>query len=115
VVDLGWFDEHAATLPGGPGMLEHMRQARYTPQQVSRIATAAGVGHVLLSRNFPGDPSAVTDRTWSANVRKTYKGRVTVGRGLTQYGVGAVQRRHSAAHARPGRGPQPLALLSWPR
>ncbi|CAL9444957.1 MBL fold metallo-hydrolase [Streptomyces sp. enrichment culture] len=89
VVDLDWFAANADIMGGyGPGILEHMAQAHTTPRQVGRVASDAGVGQVVLSHLAPGDPRAVTDGTWVKNVRKAYKGKVTAGRDLTQYGVG---------------------------
>jgi len=72
-------------------LVEHMKLAHTSSQDVGRVATDANARHVVLSHIGPGDPRQVSDDRWETGVRSTYRGTVTVGHDLIQMGVG--QRR----------------------
>jgi len=58
--------------------------AHTVPEDVGRIAAAAGVKTLVLSHFVPGDDPSITDEQWSAGVRKFFKGRIIVGKDLME-------------------------------
>jgi ribonuclease BN (tRNA processing enzyme) len=57
-----------------PVFINHLAESHSTPQEVGRVATKAGAGHVVLS-HLAG---VATDQQWASWVRETYSGQVTV-------------------------------------
>ncbi|WP_226995890.1 MBL fold metallo-hydrolase [Gordonia phthalatica] len=56
-------DYYAKAL-GGAGLIEHMKQAHTTPQDVGRVATDAHAKSVVVSHIGPGDLRVVPDHKW---------------------------------------------------
>lgn len=90
VIDVDYYADlvGGAGTPMGAGIIHHMEQAHTTGEAVGRVAAAAGARHLVLSHIGPGDPRLVTDDQWRRRVRRTYRGRLTVGHDLVQMAVG---------------------------
>ena len=71
-------------LPNAKRLREHLMAAHTLPEDVGRIAAAAGVKTLVLSHFVPGDDASITDEQWSADVRKHFKGRIVVGKDLLE-------------------------------
>jgi len=78
-------DAERYPLPGQrAAMLEHMRTEHSTPEEVGRVAQAAGVKMVVLSHLVTG-PKAQADEAYSQAVGKLYKGPVIVAHDLMEF------------------------------
>lgn len=63
--------------------LERSIRAHHTSaEDVGRVASAAGVGQLILSHFVPAEDPTVTDEMWLAAVRRHYSGPVAVGKDL---------------------------------
>jgi len=71
-------------LPNAERLREHLMAAHTLPEDVGRVATQAGVKTLVLSHFVPGDDPSITDEQWSEGVRKTFKGRIIVGKDLME-------------------------------
>ena len=82
---------HEALLPIGVDLLvqkiglgdklrAHLLAAHTPAADAGRIATAAGVGHLVLNHLVPSDDDRVTEADWRAAVGQTWNGPLTVGR-----------------------------------
>lgn len=69
-------------------LLDFFASSHTTPEDVGRVAGAAGVREVALAHIGPGDPREVRDETWRRQVESTFKGGVTVGHDLHQLAYG---------------------------
>jgi ribonuclease BN (tRNA processing enzyme) len=65
-------------------LLDFFASSHTSPENVGRVARAAGVRQVALTHIGPGDPREVRDETWRRAVRSTYRGDVVVGHDLQQ-------------------------------
>ena len=65
-------------------LLDHLKAAHTTTEDVGRVAAAAGVKLLVLSHLVPGDEPSITDEMWSAGARQHYQGRIVVGRDLQE-------------------------------
>jgi len=70
--------------PNAATLRQHLVTTHTTPEDAGRVATAARVGHLVLSHLVPGDDPSVTDEIWLAAARSTYAGRITVGKDLME-------------------------------
>jgi ribonuclease BN (tRNA processing enzyme) len=64
--------------------MNHMRTEHSTPEEVGRVASAAGVKQVVLSHVVPG-LATDSDSLYTDGVRKFYSGPVSVGQDLQEY------------------------------
>jgi len=71
-------------LPNAKRLREHLMAAHTLPEDVGKIAAAAGVKTLVLSHFVPGDDASITDEQWSAGARKYFKGKIVVGRDLME-------------------------------
>lgn len=71
-------------LPNATRLREHLLASHALPEDVGKIAAAAGVKTLVLSHFVPGDDKTITDEQWSAGVRKYFKGQVVVGKDLLE-------------------------------
>jgi len=71
-------------LPNAERLREHLMAAHTVTEDVGRIAAQAGVKTLVLSHFVPGDDPSITDEQWSEGVRKTFKGRIIVGKDLME-------------------------------
>ncbi len=65
-------------------LLEHLKAAHTTTEDVGRVAAAAHVKLLVLSHLVPGDDAGITDAMWSAGARQHYQGPIIVGRDLME-------------------------------
>src|SRR6266849_5281434 len=65
-------------------LLEHLKAAHTTTEDVGRVAAAAKVKLLVLSHLVPGDDAGITDAMWSAGARQHYQGPIIVGRDLME-------------------------------
>ena len=73
----------AAVSPGNEAMRRHLLGNHTTPEQVGEIASAAGVGTLVLSHfGGTGHPEFDRPEVWEALVRKTWQGHLIVGEDL---------------------------------
>jgi len=77
-------DRLLAKNPNASTLRSHLIEGHTTPEDAGRVATAAGVRHLVLSHLVPGDDPAVTDAMWLEAARQTYAGPITVGRDLME-------------------------------
>src|SRR5205085_6852766 len=71
-------------LPNAKRLREHLMAAHTLPEDVGRIAAQAEVKTLVLTHFVPGDDPSITDEQWSEGVRKTFKGRIIVGKDLME-------------------------------
>lgn len=67
-----------------PNLWEHMVAGHTFGEDVGRIATEAGVKHLVLNHYTPFDDPAVGHAEFQAIVRETWAGRLTAGRDLME-------------------------------
>lgn len=65
-------------------LMMHMREEHTTPEDIGRLATAAGVGQVVLSHLAPGSDE-LPDAAYGDGVRQFYSGPVTVAQDLMEF------------------------------
>lgn len=82
VMYLPALEKMMATIDNAPTLLDHLIKSHTTTEQLGRIAQAAGVKTLVLSHFVPGGDPSITDAMWTADVRKTFSGRIVVGRDL---------------------------------
>jgi ribonuclease BN (tRNA processing enzyme) len=71
-------------LPNAARLREHLLAAHSLPGDVGKIATEAGVKKLVLTHFVPGDDPTISDKDWSADVEKTFKGQIVVGKDLME-------------------------------
>ena len=67
-----------------PNLKAHLVASHTFTDDVGRIASAAGVGQVVLNHFVPSDGSDLTRDDFAAGVRETYAGPITVGHDLCE-------------------------------
>jgi ribonuclease Z len=71
--------------PQPPAVVRHILASHTDAADVGRVATAAGVGTLVLNHYAPTEgPNAPTDDQWLAAVRQTFKGRIVLGKDLME-------------------------------
>jgi ribonuclease BN (tRNA processing enzyme) len=78
-------EQQAVSLPNARRLFEHLHNSHTSPEDAGRIASAAGVGHLVLAHLVPdhSDPE-VTDEVWTKAARTTWSGALTIAHdGLT--------------------------------
>lgn len=68
--------------PNAATLREHLLASHTVPEDVGRVAAAAGVKTLVLSHFVPGDDPGITDAMWSEGVRRHFSGEIIVGRDL---------------------------------
>ncbi|MDE2912005.1 MAG: MBL fold metallo-hydrolase [Paracoccaceae bacterium] len=66
--------------PGATRLRQHLQASHTTAADAGRIASMAGVGHLVLNHLVPADDPAFTDADWFGEVATTWTGPTTVGR-----------------------------------
>ena len=82
VMYLPALEKMMALTDNAPTLRDHLLKSHTTTEQVGRIASAARVKMLVLSHLVPGGDPTLTDETWLADVRKSYDGKIVVGRDL---------------------------------
>ncbi len=65
-----------------PALLQHMVAAHTTGEDAGRIATMAGVKHLVVNHFIPADDPTVGPGEFTEIVRKTWSGKLTIGHDL---------------------------------
>ncbi len=65
-----------------PNLMAHMMAAHTFGDDVGRIASAAGVGHLVVQHFTPSDDPEVGPKEFEALVRRTWSGSLTIGSDL---------------------------------
>ncbi len=63
----------------GARLREHLTASHTFAADVGRIATQAGVKHLVLNHLVPADDPEITAADWEREVRKSWSGKLTVG------------------------------------
>ena len=71
-------------VPNAATLKEHLLASHTLPEDVGRVAAAAGVKTLVLSHFVPGDDPSISDEMWAEGVRKHYGGRIVVGKDLME-------------------------------
>jgi ribonuclease BN (tRNA processing enzyme) len=72
-------DRLVAKTGNGERLKQHLLASHTSAEDVGRIATEAGVKHLVLNHLVPADDPAVKSAHWEEAVRTTYNGKLTVG------------------------------------
>lgn len=64
----------------GARLKEHLLASHSFAEEAGRIASDAGVGRLVLNHLIPADDPAVGEADWTAAVRKTWAGDLTIAR-----------------------------------
>lgn len=73
-----------ARVPNAATLREHLIASHTVPEDVGKVAAAAGVKTLVLSHFVPGDDPSITDEMWTEGVRKQFKGQIIVGKDLME-------------------------------
>lgn len=77
-------DRLLARVPNAATLRKHMMDSHTIPEDVGRVAAAAGVKMLVLSHFVPPDDDSITDSMWTDGVRKHYGGPIVLGRDLME-------------------------------
>jgi ribonuclease BN (tRNA processing enzyme) len=66
--------------PGASRLREHLYASHTRAEDVGRIASSAGVGHLVLNHLLPADDPNFSQADWHAAIQPTWAGPLTVGR-----------------------------------
>ena len=72
-------DALVARVKNGTRLKAHLLASHTLAEDAGRIATAAGVGHLVLNHLVPADDPAITPAHWEQAVRTTWHGPLTIG------------------------------------
>jgi ribonuclease BN (tRNA processing enzyme) len=84
VMYLPGIDKILAANSNAPMLRQHLLDGHTLPEDVGRIAAAAGVKRLVLSHLVPGDDPSISDEMWLAGVRKHYDGPAEVARDMME-------------------------------
>ena len=70
-----------------PNLLEHISNGHTKAEDVGRIASMAGVGHLVLNHFTPPDEKNIKPIDFFNEVRKTWSGKLTVGTDLMRIAI----------------------------
>jgi len=84
VMHLGGLEALLKRVPNAATLKEHLLASHTLPEDVGRVAAAAGVKTLVLSHFVPGDDPSISDEMWAEGVRKHYSGRIVVGKDLME-------------------------------
>jgi ribonuclease BN (tRNA processing enzyme) len=87
VIDLASLESRIAHLPNFESVRNHLAMSHTTPEQVGRVATAAGVRTLVLSHLVPGDIE-LAEEQWEAAVLPHFDGEIVCGVDLDEFGIG---------------------------
>lgn len=84
IMHLGGLESLLKRVPNAATLREHLLASHTVPEDVGKIAAAAGVKTLVLSHFVPGDDPNITDAMWAEGVRKHYAGEIIVGKDLLE-------------------------------
>ncbi|MGH9133712.1 MAG: MBL fold metallo-hydrolase [Ilumatobacteraceae bacterium] len=87
VIDLASLESRISHLSNFEAVRNHLAMSHSSPEQVGRIATAAGVRTLVLSHLVPGDVEHTEDE-WEAAVRPHFDGEIVCAVDLDAFGLG---------------------------
>lgn len=70
-----------------PNLLKHITNGHTSGEDVGRIATSAGVGHLVLNHFTPTDEKHIKEIDFYNEVRVSWKGKLTVGSDLMRIAI----------------------------
>ena len=73
-------DRLVARVGNGARLKQHLMGSHTVAEDVGRIASAAGIGLLVLNHLVPADDPLVTEQHWVAAIRTHYAGPLVVGR-----------------------------------
>ena len=88
VIDVDRLALRLSGQPNAASVVNHLRAAHSSPEQVGEIATRAGVRRLVLSHLVPGDGDP-SDEEWEARVRPYFDGDVVCGLDLDEFALDA--------------------------
>ena len=77
-------DRLAARVPNAATLKKSILSHHTSVEDAGRVAEAAGVKTLVLSHFVPPDDPDITDQMWADGARRTYKGRIVVGKDLME-------------------------------
>jgi ribonuclease BN (tRNA processing enzyme) len=86
VIDLPSLEARITHLPNFEAVRNHLAMSHSTPEQVGRVATAAGVRTLVLSHLVPGD-FELSEAQWEAAVRPHFDGEIVCGVDLDEFRI----------------------------
>jgi ribonuclease BN (tRNA processing enzyme) len=84
IMHLGGLDRLLKRNPNAATLREHLLASHTVPEDVGKVAAAAGVKTLVLSHLVPADDPSLTEDNWLEGVRKHYGGQVIVGRDMME-------------------------------
>jgi ribonuclease BN (tRNA processing enzyme) len=76
-------------VPNAAALREHLIASHTVPEDVGKVAAAAGVKTLVLNHFVPGDDPSITDEAWTEGVKKHFSGRIVVGKDLMDVPLGS--------------------------
>ena len=76
----GGVDRLVARTGNGARLKAHLLASHTMAADAGRIATDAGVGHLVLHHLVPADDPEITEIHWTEQVRTSWDGQLTIGR-----------------------------------
>ena len=73
-----------ASLPNAATLTKSILAHHTSPEDVGRVAAAAGVKTLVLSHFVPAEDPTITDEMWAAPVRAHFRGEVILGKDLME-------------------------------
>ncbi len=73
-------DRLVARTGNGAFLRQHLLASHSFAADAGRIATEAGVGHLIINHLIPADDPDIGEAQWIAAVRKSWSGALTIGR-----------------------------------
>ena len=73
-------DRLVARTGNGARLKQHLMASHTLAEDAGRIAATAQVRHLVLNHLVPADDPAIGEAEWTAAVRKTWQGALTIGR-----------------------------------
>jgi ribonuclease BN (tRNA processing enzyme) len=77
-------DQLVLKTKNGATLKKHLLESHTTTEDVGRIAAAANAKVLVLNHFVPGDFPDITDDDWTRDVKKSYSGRIIVGKDLME-------------------------------
>jgi ribonuclease BN (tRNA processing enzyme) len=81
---LGGLENLLKRVPNAGTLREHLLASHTVPEDIGKVAAAAGVKTLVLSHLVPSDDTSITDDMWAEGARKHYSGTIVVGRDLLE-------------------------------
>jgi ribonuclease BN (tRNA processing enzyme) len=82
VMHLESIDRMLSRVANAPTLRRVLMDYHTTTEQLGHVAAQAGVRTLVLTHFVPGDDPSITDAMWVEGVRKSFAGKIVVGRDL---------------------------------